>query len=219
MKKSSPSQPSISLRELKKQRTRNHIIDVAASLFHEHGFDAVTVTDIARAAEVGEQTVYNYFTTKEGLVFDEAEAFADRIATMIRRAPLQEPLVVPIRQEALSFLDAMTRRPPNPHRHGGMPYLIVTNAAVRKGWLTLVEHFSVVAAESLMARSKGRMPRAAARILGGTIVSVFVVIVDAMGEAIRDNDDINSVVAKLKPQIDVALGFLDKGLGTGNTLA
>ena len=40
------------LRERKKRRTRQAIAEAAMELFKAHGFDAVTVADVARAAEV-----------------------------------------------------------------------------------------------------------------------------------------------------------------------
>lgn len=62
------------LRERKKQQTRQRISDIATGLFLERGFDAVTVAEIADAAEVSVNTVYNYFPAKEDLFFDrEAE--------------------------------------------------------------------------------------------------------------------------------------------------
>jgi AcrR family transcriptional regulator len=65
------------LREHKKQATRKRISDIATRLFAERGFDAVTVEDVARAAEVSKMTVFNYFPRKEDLVVDrEAELLA-----------------------------------------------------------------------------------------------------------------------------------------------
>jgi AcrR family transcriptional regulator len=58
-------------RERKKQQTRHAISDVATALFLERGFDAVTVAEVARAADVAVQTVFNHFPTKEDLFFDE----------------------------------------------------------------------------------------------------------------------------------------------------
>jgi AcrR family transcriptional regulator len=59
-------------RERKKQQTRQAISDVATGLFLERGFDAVTVAEVARAADVAVQTVFNHFPAKEDLFFDEA---------------------------------------------------------------------------------------------------------------------------------------------------
>ena len=55
------------LRERKKRQTRDAIAAAALALFLERGFDAVTVADVARAADVSEKTVFNHFPTKEDL--------------------------------------------------------------------------------------------------------------------------------------------------------
>ena len=62
------------LRERKKRQTRQRISDVAIGLFVAHGFDNVTIAEIAAAAEVSVNTVYNYFHVKEDLVLPPEEA-------------------------------------------------------------------------------------------------------------------------------------------------
>ena len=71
------------LRERKKERTRQLIADTARELFAEHGFEAVTVTEVARAADVAEKTVYNYFPTKEDLFYSRLEAFEEELLSAI----------------------------------------------------------------------------------------------------------------------------------------
>jgi AcrR family transcriptional regulator len=61
------------LRESKKQATRQRISDVATRLFFAHGFDAVTVDDVAVAAKVSKMTVFNYFARKEELILDRED--------------------------------------------------------------------------------------------------------------------------------------------------
>lgn len=61
------------LRERKKRLTRQLISDTATAMFLEEGFDEVRVADVAAACGVSEKTVYNYFPTKESLVFDRFE--------------------------------------------------------------------------------------------------------------------------------------------------
>jgi AcrR family transcriptional regulator len=58
------------LRERKKEQTRQRIAATALRLFGERGFDAVTVNEIAEAAEVAKATLFAYFPTKESLVLD-----------------------------------------------------------------------------------------------------------------------------------------------------
>ena len=76
------------LRERKKQQTRELIAETARGLFSERGFEQVTVAEIARAADVSTQTVFNYFPTKEDLVYWRLESFEDELLTTLReRAP------------------------------------------------------------------------------------------------------------------------------------
>jgi AcrR family transcriptional regulator len=79
------------LRERKKHRARQRISNVATALFLAEGFDNVTVARIAEASEVSEQTVFNYFPTKESMFFDRSESNVEALADAIRhRGP--EPL-------------------------------------------------------------------------------------------------------------------------------
>ncbi|MFH8628263.1 TetR family transcriptional regulator [Streptomyces lydicus] len=55
------------LRERKKEQTRQRIAATAWRLFAERGFEAVTVSEIAEAAEVAKATLFSYFPTKESL--------------------------------------------------------------------------------------------------------------------------------------------------------
>jgi AcrR family transcriptional regulator len=76
--------PPPGLRARKKQRTRELIADVARRLFVEHGFERVTVAEVARAAEVSEKTVFNYFPSKEDLVFWRLESFEHELLAAVR---------------------------------------------------------------------------------------------------------------------------------------
>lgn len=70
-------------RERKKAHTRQHIADVAMSLFTEHGFDAVSVSEVAEAADVARPTVFAYFPRKEDLVFDRTAAVTAAIVQAV----------------------------------------------------------------------------------------------------------------------------------------
>lgn len=55
-------------RERKKLETSDRIVDCAATLFTESGYDSTTIDDIAACADVARATVFNYFSRKEDLV-------------------------------------------------------------------------------------------------------------------------------------------------------
>ena len=81
------------LRERKKQQTRELIAQTARRLFLERGFDRVPVAEIARAADVSEKTVFNYFPRKEDLVYFQLESFEEQLLGAVRdRAPGESAL-------------------------------------------------------------------------------------------------------------------------------
>jgi AcrR family transcriptional regulator len=75
------------LRERKKRLTRRRISETAVRLFVERGFDHVTIAEVAAAAEVSVNTVYNYFPAKEDLVLPPEEASPRRLADIVRERP------------------------------------------------------------------------------------------------------------------------------------
>jgi AcrR family transcriptional regulator len=81
------------LRARKKARTRDAIADAAISLFLAHGFDRVSVTEIAAAAEVSKPTLFRYFPTKEDLVLHR---FADHNGEAARVVRDRQPGVSPV---------------------------------------------------------------------------------------------------------------------------
>ncbi|MCZ4124888.1 TetR/AcrR family transcriptional regulator [Streptomyces sp. H39-S7] len=72
------------LRERKKRQTRQYISDVATGLFLERGFDEVTIAEIADAADVSVNTVYNYFPDKADLFFDRHDEVVQRLSGIVR---------------------------------------------------------------------------------------------------------------------------------------
>jgi AcrR family transcriptional regulator len=83
----------LGLRERKKVRTRLLIAETARRLFAERGFEAVSVAEIAREAEVSVATVFNYFPTKEDLVYHGMEAFEAELLDAIRNRPGNVPVL------------------------------------------------------------------------------------------------------------------------------
>lgn len=60
---------SIKRFERMKQRTYEDFLEAGLRLILEHGYDAVSITDIAREADYGRSTFYLHFKDKEDLAF------------------------------------------------------------------------------------------------------------------------------------------------------
>src|SRR3954451_11744507 len=90
------------LRERKKEQTRQLIAETARRLFAERGFAQVTVAEVADAADVSQQTVFNYFPTKEDLVFWRLGAFEDELLATVREREPGESALAAFRRFLLS---------------------------------------------------------------------------------------------------------------------
>ena len=91
----------VGLRERKKVQTRGLIGDAAHRLFLERGFEAVTVAEVAREADVSEATVFNYFPTKEDLFFGGMVAFEAELVEAVRTRPAGESVPAAFRRFVL----------------------------------------------------------------------------------------------------------------------
>ncbi|HJD83349.1 TetR/AcrR family transcriptional regulator [Kitasatospora aureofaciens] len=97
------------LRELKKKRTRRAISEAAIALFLEHGFDQVSVADVAAAAEVSKPTLFSYFGSKEDLVVHRFADHQEQAADVVRGRGEGETVLDALRRD---FLDGLARRDP-----------------------------------------------------------------------------------------------------------
>ncbi|GIG56069.1 hypothetical protein Lfu02_04410 [Longispora fulva] len=80
------------LRDRKKERTRQALIDAATDLFESRGYDETTVADISAAADIGTRTFFSYFATKEELLFPRSDArIQAAVDTIADRQPGDRP--------------------------------------------------------------------------------------------------------------------------------
>jgi len=86
------------LRERKKQRTRDQIVEAAYGLFAERGFQATTVAEIAAAADIAPRTFFAYFPSKEAVVFHDFDAMFASLKATIEGRPEGESAIDALRR-------------------------------------------------------------------------------------------------------------------------
>ncbi|MEU1181783.1 helix-turn-helix domain-containing protein [Streptomyces sp. NPDC005820] len=109
------AEATMGLRERKKLQTAMRIYRTAVELFMERSFDEVSVQEIADASEVSKMTVFNYFGTKEDLVFRPMEEHFFDAARAVRERPSGESAVEAVRRQ---FLEMVEARDPAVGLHG-----------------------------------------------------------------------------------------------------
>lgn len=130
-----PEDPQPGRRERKKAEVRQRISDIATALFLRHGFDQVSVSEIAEAADVARPTVFAHFPRKEDLFFDRYPEVASQLTRAIRERPAGTSAVSALRDTLVAATQA-----------GQAPYGM--NADMIPWWRT------VAASRALQARAR-----------------------------------------------------------------
>ena len=198
-------EPRSGLRERKKLETRHRLADVAARLFAEVGYDAVSMSDVARAADVSEQTVYNYFPSKPELVLDQDEEILERFRHVVRDRPAEstpaDALLIVVLEDIERFIetDGATAR-------GEYPAQCLESPVLRRFALESRERQVDAIAESILETTTG-INALIARAHASALVSVMQSATDRIGRAILDDASRTDVASAL--QEDATLAFAD----------
>ncbi|MFG2472706.1 TetR family transcriptional regulator [Streptomyces canus] len=143
----------IGLRQRKKQRMYETLSEIAIRLFLEKGFDAVSVAEIAAAAEISKPTLFRYFPAKEDLVLHRIADHEDEAARVV--AESDEPPLAALRRH---FLDGLERNDPV--------------SGLNDHPAVLAFHSLLYGTPALVARAHGHLERqeaALAEVLGGDL--------------------------------------------------
>ncbi|RFC00690.1 TetR family transcriptional regulator [Rhizobium leguminosarum bv. trifolii] len=84
-------------RQRKRRQTRERIEQAAMTLFLQRGFEATTIEDITEAADVSKRSFFDYFPSKDEVVFAWQDSFADRLMAQIAARPAEEPSVAVVK--------------------------------------------------------------------------------------------------------------------------
>ncbi|MFI9807512.1 TetR/AcrR family transcriptional regulator [Streptomyces sp. NPDC052301] len=193
------------LRERKKRQTRQYISDVATGLFLERGFEAVTVAEIAEAANVSVNTVYNYFPAKEDLFFDRSAGVVDRLARWVRGRPSGESAAAAVLRELREEVTAVSPRVGLMPGYARFHQVIEETPALRSRLWALAQEAQANLEQALReetgAEETDNLPHLMAGQLGWVHGTVMTVIAREMVKG-RDPGEVSREVLALLDDIE-----------------
>ena len=198
------------LRERKKRATRDAIAASARRLFAKRGFDAVTVAEIAVAANVSEKTVFNHFAAKEDLVFAGGDTrLAQLLADIAQRPPGTSVLDV-FRANSEAMLDTVAAGETEDSLV--VPRIVRNSPALQErltvAWEREAESVAAVIAQATGADDDDLVPAVVARTLAATLITIFRAAFDGL----LAGEDPEQLAARLRPQAARAYDRLAAGL-------
>jgi AcrR family transcriptional regulator len=186
------------LRERKKQRTREAIVDAALRLFDERGFEQTTIADIAEAADIAPRTFFGYFPSKEDVVFADFPEQLEALSRGLRERGENETAIDALRaviRDALEHADLTDERE-------------LCRKRVVKQSETLDAH-----RRALMGRMEDMLAEAAARDFGDRPGDLRPrMIASAVVAALGSLDRTGITDAESPPTREEALAMIDQAL-------
>ncbi|MFD8755224.1 TetR/AcrR family transcriptional regulator [Kitasatospora sp. NPDC059577] len=200
------------LRELKKQQTRELLADTAMALFAERGFDRVTVVEVARAAGVSPNTVFNYFPTKEDLFFDRQDAVVAHLADVVRRRPAGSSAAAAVRADLLAAVaDGEPTIGLNP-RMAAFWRIVADSPALRARLLELGERAEAALAAALAEESGAAEDDPLPHVVAGAIAGAHRAVLGGIRRAVVAGEPVEAVRARVGPAVEQAFDLLAAGL-------
>jgi AcrR family transcriptional regulator len=191
-----------SLRERKKQRTREAISDAAIRLFAKRGFEGVSVAEIAAAAEVSEKTVFNYFPTKEDLVYSRQTEVEEQLLAAVR----EHGPVEGMRRFLVDVFAGLAEQ--------GAPDVMATRARIVAASPTLQARELWIFAELTRMLAKELGDDTQAWVVAIALVGVNRALLHSARDKVLAGLRGKRLVNDVRTELDAALDLLGRGLGS-----
>ena len=201
-------------RERKKQRTREHIAETARRLFAERGFEGVTVAEVAREADVAEQTVYNYFPTKEDLVYWRLESFEDQLLQAIRDRDPGEPIPAAFGRWLLGQRGMLAETPLNPELVA-LTRMIAESPALRAREQQIFARYTKSLAGLIAGETGARPGDVRPWVTANALLGIHRALIDYARSRILAGAENPALARDVRRQGERALAALEGGFGSG----
>jgi mycofactocin system transcriptional regulator len=132
--------------------TQDHITSVALDLFASHGFDEVSVDDVARAAGIARRTLFRYYPSKNAIPWGDFDAHLNLMRDLLAEGDQRVDIAGALRIALLAF-----NRFDDEERHRQRMRLILGTDALQAHSMTMYAGWRTVVAE-YVARRRGEKP-------------------------------------------------------------
>lgn len=200
------------LRERQKRETHAVIARAAEALFAARGFHAVTVEEVARAAGVSRQTVFNHFPNKEDLVFDRAPEAEALMVDAVRNGIAGAGLVTSFREMTRSFWMRMERLP-DPRPRGGFFDLVDASPALQAYARDASARATARVAETIASEIQAEPDDLRPHAVAAALTSVYDAIFAAARRRIVAGEHPRRFLPELLDRSDRAYDLLEAGIG------
>jgi AcrR family transcriptional regulator len=203
------------LRERKKQQTRAQITQAARELFADRGYDQVTLSEVARAADVSDGTLFNYFPRKEDLVFGGMQDHQEQLLRTIRERPVGEPILTAFRRFVLEPADrGLLRADDQPSRQllARMTRIVADSPALLARESQIFQRYTDALAELIAAETAKTDEDIEPWVAANAMIGVHRALIAYVRRQILAGSDHRHIRRKLRTQAKHALALLEHGL-------
>jgi AcrR family transcriptional regulator len=202
------------LRERKKTQTRQLLAETARRLFVERGFEEVSVSEIARAAEVSQATVFNYYPTKEELIYSGLQTFEDELLQTIRERPSGETVLDAFGRFVLQPRGLFTADEEEAEQLLALSRMIAASPALLAREQQIFNGFTEALTELIAAETRAPAGDLRPAVTASALIGIHRALIAYVRERIADDPvDRRKLSRELQRRGAAALTLLANGLG------
>jgi AcrR family transcriptional regulator len=202
------------LRARKKEQTRQLIAETARRLFTERGFERVTVAEVARAADVAEQTVFNYFPSKEDLVYWRLEPFEQELLQTIRDRERGESVLAAFKRFLLARRGLLGKADPEAReRLAALTRMIAESSALLAREQQILAGYTEALAALIVEDTGARAGAVQPFVAANAMVGVHRFLIDYTRRRIVAGAMGPRLARDVRAQAEQAFALLEEGLG------
>jgi AcrR family transcriptional regulator len=205
----------VGLRERKKAQTRQQIADTARRLFLERGFEAVTVAEVAREADVAQKTVFNYFPSKEDLFYGRLEAFEEELLAAIRERKAGQSVIGAFREFVTKQRGVLQLQDDKEvtEQLRAINRVITESPALLAREREVFDRYTSSLAALLAEETRAREGAIEPRVVASALIDVHRLLIGYVRERTLAGDPARDVARGVRAQAKRAFGLLERGLG------